>query len=141
MLFPKKVKYRRFQRGRRGRDTDRRADRGAALHFGECGVKSLTPARIRSNQIEAARRVIARTVGKEGRVWIRVFPDRPWTQKAAETGMGKGKGDPQGFEVQVFPGRVLFEVSGVPEPVARAAMTKAGKKLPVKTKFVTKVGV
>ena len=119
----------------------RHAVRGAALNFGDCGVKSMTAARIRSNQIEAARRVIARTLGKEGRVWIRVFPDRPWTQKAAETGMGKGKGDPQGFEVQVFPGHVLFEVSGVPVDHAREAMAKAGRKLPVKTKFVTRNGV
>ena len=141
MLFPKKVKYRRFQRMRKRRNSARHAVRGATLNFGDCGVKSMTTARIRSNQIEAARRVIARTLGKEGRVWIRVFPDRPWTQKAAETGMGKGKGDPQGFEVQVFPGHVLFEVSGVSVPDAREAMTKAGKKLPVKTKFVTRSSV
>ncbi|MDE0243141.1 MAG: 50S ribosomal protein L16 [Candidatus Kaiserbacteria bacterium] len=141
MLFPKKVKYRRFQRARRKRDTMRNASRGATLNFGTCGVKTLSAARIRSNQIEAARRVIARTLGKEGRVWIRIFPDRPWTQKAAETGMGKGKGDPQGFEVQVFPGHVLFEVSGVSVPVAREAMAKAGRKLPVRVKFVTRSDV
>ena len=98
--------------------------------------KQQLPARIRSNQIEATRRVIVRTIGKGGKVWIRIFPDRPWTQKAAEVGMGKGKGAPMGFEVQVFPGRVLFEFSGVSEDVARKAVEKAGKKMPVKVKFV-----
>ena len=117
----------------------RNAVRGAAVNFGAYGMKALTQKRIRSNQIEAARKVIARTLGKTGRVWVRIFPDRPWTQKAAETGMGKGKGDPQGFEVEVLPGRVLFEVSGVEEDVARNAIVKAGKKLPVKVKFVAKV--
>lgn len=138
MLFPKKVKYRRFQRMRSVLGK-RNAVRGAAVNFGTYGMKALTQKRIRSNQIEAARKVIARTLGKTGRVWVRVFPDRPWTQKAAETGMGKGKGDPQGFEVEVLPGRVLFEVSGVEEDVARNAIVKAGKKLPVKVKFVAKV--
>ena len=123
---------------RRNPNKLRLADRGTAVNFGSYGMKAMTPARIRSNQIEASRRVISRTMGKTGRMWIRIFPDRPWTQKAAEVGMGKGKGDPQGFEVEVLPGRVLFEVSGVSEEVARLAMTKAGKKLPVKTKFITK---
>ena len=136
MLFPKKVKYRRFQRMRG--DPDRAAARGASVSFGVYGMKTLSHKRIRSNQIESARKVIARALGKTGRVWIRVFPDRPWTQKAAETGMGKGKGDPQGFEVEVLPGRVLFEVSGVDEDAARSAIIKAGKKLPVKVKFVAK---
>ena len=138
MLFPKKVKYRRFQRMRTNPAKVRNATRGTEINFGDFGLKATTPSRIRSNQIEAARRVISRTMGKSGRMWIRIFPDRPWTQKAAEVGMGKGKGDPQGFEVQVLPGRVLFEVSGVPETLAREALTKAGKKLPVKVKFVIK---
>lgn len=138
MLFPKKVKYRRFQRMRSNPAKKRNAGRGAVINFGTYGMKALTEKRIRSNQIEAARKVIARTLGKNGRVWIRIFPDRPWTQKAAETGMGKGKGDPQGFEVQVLPGRVLFEVSGVEESLARNAIMKAGKKLPIKVKFVEK---
>ena len=138
MLFPKKVKYRRFQRMRSNPAKVRNATRGVHINFGEFGLKATTPARVRSNQIEASRRVITRTMGKTGRLWIRIFPDRPWTQKAAEVGMGKGKGDPQGFEVQVLPGRVLFEVSGVPEILARRALVKAGKKLPVKTKFVVK---
>ena len=138
MLFPKKVKYRKFQRMRSVLGT-RSAARGTAVVFGTYGMKAMSQRRIRSNQIEAARKVIARTLGKTGRVWIRIFPDRPWTQKAAEMGMGKGKGDPQGFEVEVLPGRVLFEVSGVSEDVARSAIVQAGKKLPVKVKFVDKV--
>ena len=138
MLFPKKVKYRRFQRMRHGAGDYRNAARGTMINFGLYGMKALSQKRIRSNQIEAARKVIVRTLGNAGRVWIRIFPDRPWTQKAAEMGMGKGKGDPQGFEVEVLPGRVLFEVSGVSEDVARNAIVKAGKKLPVKIKFVTK---
>lgn len=138
MLFPKKVKYRRFQRMRSNPNKKRNTTRGAAINFGAYGMKAMTQKRIRSNQIEAARKVIARTLGKTGRVWIRIFPDRPWTQKAAETGMGKGKGDPQGFEVEVLPGRILFEISGVPEDLARNALLKAGKKLPIKVKFVTK---
>lgn len=138
MLFPKKVKYRRFQRMRSNPNKKRNAVRGAAVNFGSYGMKAVTAKRVKSNQIEAARKVIARTLGKTGRVWIRIFPDRPWTQKAAETGMGKGKGDPQGFEVQVLPGRILFEVSGVAESLAREAIVKAGKKLPVKIKFVIK---
>ena len=112
--------------------------RGVDINFGSYGMKAMTAKRVRSNQIEAARRVIARSLKKTGNVWIRVFPDRPWTQKAAEVGMGKGKGDPQGFEVQVLPGRILFELSGVPEDIARETIKKAGKKLPVKIKFVKK---
>ena len=138
MLFPKKVKYRRLQRKRTNPKKKRNASRGTELNFGVYGIKAMTPARIRSNQIEASRRVISRMMGKTGRIWIRIFPDRPWTQKAAEVGMGKGKGDPQGFEAVVLPGRILFEISGVPEETARSAMFKAGKKLPVKTKFVMK---
>ena len=138
MLFPKKVKYRRFQRMRTNPKVVRQASRGTEVNFGTFGMKALSPARVRSNQIEAARRVISRMLSKTGRMWIRIFPDRPWTQKAAEVGMGKGKGDPQGFEVEVLPGRVLFEISGISEEEARTAMTKAGKKLPLKTTFVVK---
>ncbi|MCY4577041.1 MAG: 50S ribosomal protein L16 [Candidatus Kaiserbacteria bacterium] len=137
MLFPKKVKYRRFQR-MRSTPGKRHAGRGIAINFGSYGMQAMSQKRIRSGQIEAARKVIARTLGKTGRVWIRIFPDRPWTQKAAETGMGKGKGDPQGFEVEVLPGRILFEVSGISEDIARNAVIKAGKKLPLKVKFVVK---
>ena len=119
-------------------DKKRNAIRGTDINFGTYGMKAVSEKRVRSNQIEAARKVIARTIGKTGRIWIRIFPDRPWTQKAAETGMGKGKGDPQGFEVQVLPGRILFEVSGTEEELAREAIVKAGKKLPIKVKFITK---
>jgi large subunit ribosomal protein L16 len=138
MLFPKKVKHRKWQRARKNpaKLATRSATRGVSLAFGAYGVKAATGARLRSNQIEAARRVISRTLGKTGRTWIRVFPDRPWTQKAAEVGMGKGKGDLQGYEVEVMQGRVLFEVDGVPEATAKEAMRKAGAKLPLKTRFV-----
>lgn len=141
MLFPNKVKYRKWQRMREHPEKAkaRVTQRGGQLNFGTYGMKALDPARIRSNQIEATRRVLSRKVGKLGRIWIRIFPDRPWTQKAAEVGMGKGKGDPQGFEIQVYPGRVLFELSGVNRELARSAIISAGKKLPVRVKFVEKI--
>ena len=138
MLFPKKVKFRRWQRARKNPSKDRISTRGNKVSFGEFGMVATTPARIKSNQIEATRRVITRALGKTGKIWIRIFPDRPWTQKAAEVGMGKGKGDPQGFEMEVFPGRVLFEISGVSEEIAREALIKGGKKLPVKIKVIEK---
>lgn len=140
MLFPKKVKYRKWQRGRTNPERARVATRGVDLSFGAHGIKATSDGRIRSNQIEAARRVISRSLGKTGRTWIRIFPDRPWTQKAAEVGMGKGKGDLQGYEIQVWPGRILFEVDGVTFDQAKEAMRKAGAKLPVKTKFVSREG-
>jgi large subunit ribosomal protein L16 len=138
MLFPKKVKHRKWQRARKNpkKLATRSATRGTVLSFGAYGVKAMSGARVRSNQIEAARRVVSRTLGKTGRTWIRIFPDRPWTQKAAEVGMGKGKGDLQGYEVEVLPGRMLFEVDGVTEVLAKEAMRKAGAKLPLKTRFV-----
>ncbi len=116
----------------------RPASRGVDVSFGSYGLKATTPARITSNQIEASRKVIVRAIGKFGKMWIRIFPDRPVTAKAAEVGMGKGKGDPQGYVVEVRPGRVLFEIDGVSETVAREALRKAGMKLPVKTKFVAR---
>jgi len=142
MLFPKKVKHRKWQRARKNpaKLASKVATRGITLAFGSYGVKAASAARVRSNQIEAARRVISRSLGKTGRTWIRIFPDRPWTQKAAEVGMGKGKGDLQGYEIEVFPGRVLFEVDGVTKAAAKEAMRKAGAKLPLKTKFVTREG-
>ena len=134
MLFPKKVKFRKWQTKRRCKNKPSAvASRGNTLTFGSYGLKATTYARIKSNQIEAARRVISRTTGKTGKIWIRIFPDRPYTQKAAEVGMGKGKGDPQGFQCEVLPGRVMFEVDGVEESVAREALRKASAKLPVKT--------
>ena len=138
MLFPKKVKHRKWQSGRK-HISKRTADtRGIDLAFGSYGLKAITQARVTSNQIEASRRVISRTMGKIGKMWIRIFPDRPYTAKAAEVGMGKGKGEPHGFVFEVLPGRILFEIDGVPEDIAREALRKAGAKLPVKTKFVTR---
>jgi large subunit ribosomal protein L16 len=136
MLIPKKVKYRKWHRGRDAIQYRHQATRGTEVSFGQFGLKATEQARIRSNQIEAARRTISRTIGKNGRTWIRIFPDRPFTQKAAEVGMGKGKGDVEAFEAPVLPGRVLFEVDGVSEEVASEALRKAGAKLPVKTRFV-----
>lgn len=110
--------------------------RGVEVSFGSHGLKAMSYARVRSYQIEAARKIISRTIGKTGRMWIRIFPDRPYTQKPAEVGMGKGKGDPQGYEVEVHPGRILFEVDGVPPSLAREALRKGGTKLPTKVKIV-----
>lgn len=139
MLFPKKVKHRKWQTGRKSEEKRARPDtRGITVAFGSYGLKATTPSRVRSNQIEAARRVISRTLGKSGKIWIRIFPDKPLTKKAAEVPMGKGKGDPDHFVFEVAPGRVLFEVDGVPEDVAREAMRKAAAKLPLKGKFVTR---
>jgi len=137
MLFPKKVKHRKWQVGRKSPAKLQRAEtRGITVAFGEYGLKATSPARVRSNQIEAARRVISRTLGKTGKIWIRIFPDKPITKKAAEVPMGKGKGDPDHFVFEVAPGRVLFEVEGVSEEIAREAMRKATAKLPLKGKFV-----
>ena len=138
MLFPKKVKHRKWQRTRRNMKNIGLASRGTTVAFGSYGLKAITYGRIKANQIEASRRVLKRSSGKFAKVWIRIFPDRPFTRKAAEVGMGKGKGDPQGYEVEVFPGRVLFEVDGVSEEVAREALRKTASKLPVKTKIVTR---
>lgn len=112
--------------------------RGVTVSFGSYGLKAMTGSRVRSNQIEAARRVISRTLGKTGRIWIRIFPDRPVTKKPAEVSMGKGKGDPDYFMFEVQPGRILFEVDGVSEEVAREAFRKATAKLPLKGKFVSR---
>lgn len=138
MLFPKKVKFRKWQRARKHEDRRGRATRGADVMMGSYGLKTVDQARIRSYQIEAARKVISRTIGKSGKIWIRVFPDRPYTQKGAETPMGAGKGDVQGYEVEVLPGRVLFEVDGVKPEVARAGLEKAASKLPVRGKVVSR---
>lgn len=137
MLFPKKVKHRKWQIGRQSEAKQRRPDtRGITVSYGSYGLKALTPSRVKSNQIEAARRVISRTLGKTGKSWIRIFPDRPVTQKPSEMPMGKGKGDPDHFVFEVRPGRILFEVDGVPEEVAREALRKATAKLPLQAKFV-----
>jgi large subunit ribosomal protein L16 len=138
MLFPKKVKYRKWHTKRRHPSKLGVATRGTTLSFGSYGLKAITSARVKSNQIEAARRVVSRTTGKTGKIWIRIFPDRPFTRKAAEVGMGKGKGDPQGFECEVLPGRILFEVDGVPEDLARESLRKAAAKLPLKATVVSR---
>jgi|SRR5680860_100763 len=138
MLLPKKVKYRKWQTGRINPNKVKVATRGADLAFGSFGLKAETPARVKSNQIEAARKTISRNMGKTGKLWIRIFPDRPFTRKAAEVGMGKGKGDPQGYEVEVFPGRIIFEVDGLDETIARESLRKAGAKLPLKTKVIAR---
>lgn len=140
MLFPKKVKHRKWQTGRENiRKQDRPETRGITVAFGEFGLKATSSKRIRSNQIESARRTLSRHLGKVGRYWIRIFPDRPFTQKPAQVKMGKGKGDLQGYEVPVYPGRILFEIDGVPEDIAREALRKAGTKLPVTTKVITRL--
>ena len=137
MLFPKKVKHRKWQVGRLSEARRNRPDtRGITVAYGSYGLKAITPSRVKSNQIEAARRVISRTMGKTGKSWIRIFPDRPVTRKSAETPMGKGKGDPDHYVFEVRPGRILFEIDGVPEEVAREAFRKANAKLPLQAKFV-----
>ena len=138
MLFPKKVKFRKWQTARTNPAKKSVATRGVTLAFGSHGLKATTPGRLSSNQIEAARRAAAHLLGKTGRVWVRVFPDRPETHKGAELPMGKGKGDPFRFVAEVKPGRVLFEIDGVPDAIAREALRKAGMKLPVKTLIVTR---
>jgi large subunit ribosomal protein L16 len=139
MLFPKKVKHRKWQVGRKHPDKLMSPEtRGISVSFGAYGLKAQSQSRVKSNQIEAARRVISRTLGKTGKVWIRIFPDKPVTKKPAEVGMGKGKGDPDHFIFDVRPGRILFEIDGVTLEVAKEALRKAAAKLPVKAKFVTR---
>ena len=140
MLFPKKVKHRKWQSLRRNPNRITADTRGLTVAFGSYGLKATTHYRVTSNQIEAARRVISRTLGKTGRIWVRIFPDRPFTRKAAEVPMGKGKGDPEGFIFEVLPGRILFEVDGVTAEVAKEAFRKATAKLPVKGKCVARQG-
>lgn len=139
MLTPKKVKFRKWQT-QRSNPKARTADtRGIKLAFGSYGLKSESQARVKSTQIESARKVISRTLTKTGKYWIRIFPDRPFTSKAAEVGMGKGKGDPQGYCFDVLPGRIIFEVDGVDEKIAHEALRKAGSKLPLKTRIISRV--
>ena len=139
MLLPKKVKFRKWQTDRKHPSKMLKPDtRGTTLAFGSFGLKAETPARITSNQIEAARKAMSRKLTKVGRVWIRIFPDRPYTAKAAEVGMGKGKGDPQGYCMEIHPGRIIFEVDGVGADIAKEALRKAGTKLPIKTKIIAR---
>lgn len=141
MLIPKKVKFRKWQVGRSNVNTTRNKPdtRGIKLAFGSFGLKSESQARVKSNQLEASRKVISRTLTKAGKYWIRVFPDRPYTAKPPQMGMGKGKGDPQGYCFDVLPGRILFEVDGVDEKTAREALRKAGTKLPLKTRVIARL--
>ncbi|HEY4489781.1 MAG TPA: 50S ribosomal protein L16 [Candidatus Paceibacterota bacterium] len=138
MLFPKKVKYRKWHTMRKHPDKVGVASRGTEVSFGSFGLKALEYGRIKSNQIEAARKVISRLLGKTGKTWIRIFPDMPYTAKPAEVKLGKGKGDLQGYVAPVKAGRILFEVDGVEESIARESLRKAGTKLPIKTKVVAR---
>jgi large subunit ribosomal protein L16 len=132
MLLPKKTKFRKQHRGRR-----RGLSRGqTTVHFGDYGIKALEAGWITNRQIEAARIAMTRKIKRGGKVWINVFPDKPFTKKPAETRRGKGKGSPEGWVCVIKPGRVMFELAGVPEPLAREALRLAGQKLPLKTKFV-----
>jgi len=134
MLMPKRVKYRRVQRGR----MTGKATRGNTLSYGDYGLEALEPAWITSNQIEAARVAMTRFIKRGGKVWIKIFPDKPVTKKPAETRMGSGKGSPEYWVAVVKPGRVMFEITGVSEEAAREAMRLAMHKLPVKCRFVSK---
>lgn len=132
MLLPKRVKYRRVQRGR----MKGKATRGNKVVYGEYGLQATEPSWITSNQIEAARVAMTRYTKRGGKVWIKIFPDKPVTEKPAETRMGSGKGSPEYWVAVVKPGRVMFEIAGVSEEIAREALRLAGHKLPCKTKFV-----
>jgi large subunit ribosomal protein L16 len=132
MLQPKRVKYRKLQKGRlRGQ-----AGRGNKISFGDYGLQAIEKGWISNRQIEAARVAMTRHIKRGGKVWIRIFPDRPITRKPAETRMGKGKGNPEGWVAPVKAGRILFELEGVPTPIAKRAMDLAAAKLPIRTKFV-----
>jgi large subunit ribosomal protein L16 len=137
-LFPRKVLHRKWHTMRRNPKRARFDTRGNELSFGSFGLKAVSEARVKSNQIESARKVISRSLGKTGKIWVRIFPDMPYTQKPAEVKMGKGKGDPVGYQTQVWPGRVMFEIDGVPDATAKEALRKAGTKLPVKSKVVSR---
>ncbi|TVP74774.1 MAG: 50S ribosomal protein L16 [Gemmatimonadales bacterium] len=134
MLSPKRVKYRKTHKGRmRGK-----AHRGNSVSFGEYGLQALEPSWITNRQIESARVAMTRHIKRGGKIWIRIFPDKPITRKPAETRMGKGKGNPEAWVAPVKPGRIMFEMEGVPEDVARRAMQLASAKLPVPTRFVVR---
>ena len=136
MLLPKRVKYRRVHRGR----LTGKAYRGNEVNYGDFGLMALEPAWISSNQIEAARIAMTRYIKRGGQVWIKIFPDKPITEKPAETRMGSSKGSPEYWVAVVKPGRVMFEIAGVSEDIAREAMRLAANKLPIKCKFVAKAG-
>jgi len=135
MLMPKRIKYRKQQRGRY---TGKKAKGGTAVSFGTYGLRALEPAWITNRQIESARVAMTRYVRRGGKIWIRIFPDKPLTEKPAETRMGKGKGSPEYWVAVVKPGRIMFEIEGVSEEAAREAFRLASHKLPIKTTFVTR---
>ncbi|MEE2710584.1 MAG: 50S ribosomal protein L16 [Gemmatimonadota bacterium] len=134
MLMPKRLKYRKQQRGR----MTGKATRGSFLQFGDYGIQALAPGWVSNRQIEAARIAMIHHVRRGGKLWIRIFPDKPLTEKPAETRMGKGKGTPEHWVAVVKPGRILFELRGVPEELAREAMRLAQHKLPIKTRFISR---
>ncbi|NYZ13994.1 50S ribosomal protein L16 [Azospirillum sp. RWY-5-1] len=136
MLSPKRTKYRKAHKGR----IHGAAKGGTDLNFGAFGLKALEPERVTARQIEAARRAITRHIKRQGRVWIRIFPDVPVSQKPAEVRMGSGKGSPEFWAARVHPGRIMFELDGVPFDIAKRAFELAAAKLPIKTKFVTRLG-
>ena len=136
MLLPKRTKFRKQHKGR----IKGNAKGGFSLNFGAYGLKALSPERVTARQIEAARRAMTRHMKRAGRVWIRIFPDVPVSKKPAEVRMGKGKGSPEFWACKVKPGRIMFEIDGVPQDVARRAMELAAAKLPVRTRFVTRLG-
>ncbi|MEK7535564.1 MAG: 50S ribosomal protein L16 [Patescibacteria group bacterium] len=138
MLVPKKVKYRKWHTMRRNPKRVGLDSRGTELSFGSFGLQALSAGRIKSNQLEASRKAMSRVIKKTGKIWIRVFPDMPYTAKPAEVKLGKGKGDVQGYVVPVRAGRVLFEVEGLTELESRDVLRKAGSKLPVKTKIIVR---
>jgi large subunit ribosomal protein L16 len=135
MLQPAKMKFRKAHKGR----IHGLATSGASLSFGEYGLKAMEPDRVTARQIEAARRALTRHMKRAGRVWIRVFPDVPVSKKPIEVRMGKGKGAPEFWVARVAPGRIMFEVDGVPEPIAREAFALAAAKLPIKTRFIQRI--
>lgn len=135
MLMPSRTKYRKQQRGR----LKGKSYRASTLAFGDYGLKALEPAWITNKQIEAARVAISRTLKRGGKIWIRIFPDKPYTKKPAETRMGKGKGNVEGWVAVVKPGRIMFEIGGVSRDVAEEALKLAADKLPIKTKFVARI--
>src|SRR6202142_4458764 len=137
MLLPRKTKFRKVHRGRRRGE----AKGQTTVQFGDFGIKSLETGWVTARQIEAARIAMTRKIKRGGKVWINIFPDKPYTKKPAETRMGSGKGAPEGWVAVIKPGRVMFELAGVPEDLAREALRLAGHKLPVKTKFVKREGV
>ncbi len=136
MLSPKRTKYRKAHKGR----IHGNAKAGTSLNFGAFGLKATTPGRVTARQIEASRRAITRHMKRSGRIWIRIFPDVPVSQKPAEVRQGKGKGTPEYWACRVKPGRIMFEVDGVPQELAKSALELAAAKLPVQTRFVARIG-